>query len=359
MKKTASSFSLSYGQRITLWSLILGCGFLFFYFLSGILIPFIIGIVVAYALSPSINFLAKQGINRAVGSLCILSSFFLGIAALFLFAFPFVQDEIVTLTHIIPSLGLHLHTHAMSLLDEISKFISAEDWIRVQSYAKTFLGDALTWLAHLIGDLLTNGLALANIIALIIVTPLVSFYFLKDWPKILESLRILIPKNASSTVLSLVQQIDHALSGFARGQATVCFMLSIFYGTALSLTGLHSGLAVGLLTGFFLFVPYVAILTGFSIATIMAFVQFDDWTHRLIIMGIFLLGQAIEGNFLTPRLVGKRIGLHPLWIIFAVFSGAYLMGLLGVLIAMPTVAILGVLVKFLRQKYLESALYKN
>ncbi|MBS0185634.1 MAG: AI-2E family transporter [Proteobacteria bacterium] len=359
MKTTTSSPSLSQNQRLSLWILILGGGFLFFYLLSGILFPFIIGIVVAYALSPSVNFLEKYKINRATGSLCILSSFFLSIAALFLFAFPFVQDEIISLTKVIPSLGVHLHTHAMSLLDEMSKFISPEDWIRVQNYAKTFLGDSLKWLAHLIGDLLTNSLALANIIALMIVTPLVSFYFLKDWPKILNSLKALIPKKASPTILRLVKQIDDALSGFARGQALVCFILSIYYGLSLSLTGLHSGLAIGLLTGFFLFIPYVAVLTGFSIATIMSFVQFDDWTHRLVVIGIFLVGQVIEGNFLTPRLVGERIGLHPLWIIFAVFSGAYLMGFLGVLIAMPMIAIIGVLFKFLREKYLESPLYKN
>jgi len=359
MKTKTSSPSLSQNQRLSLWILILGCGFLFFYLLSGILFPFIIGIVVAYALSPSVNFLEKYKINRALGSLCILFSFFLCIAALFLFAFPFVQDEIILLTEIIPSLGIHLHNHAMNLLDEISKFVSAEDWMRIENYAKTFLEDSLKWLAHLIGDLLTNSLALANIIAFMVVTPLFSFYFLKDWPKILNSLKILVPKKASPPILRLAKQIDDALSGFARGQALVCFILSIYYGLSLYLTGLHSGLAIGLLTGFFLFIPYVTVITGFSIATIIAFVQFDDWKHRLIIVGIFLVGQTIEGNFLTPRLVGKRIGLHPLWIIFAVFSGAYLMGFLGVLIAMPTIAIIGVLFKFLREKYLESPLYKN
>lgn len=357
MKKIG--FSLSSGQRLSLWILILGSGVLFFYFLSGVLVPFIIGIVVAYALSPIVNFLEKHGVNRTIGSSFILFSFFLAIASLLLFAFPFAQDEIITLTRTLPSLGLHLHTHVMSLLDEISSLISAEDWIRVQTYAKTFLEDALKWFAHLIGSLLTSGLALANVIALIIVTPLVSFYFLKDWPKILEALNKLIPKNASSTVLKLVNQIDHALSGFARGQALVCFTLALYYGSALSLAGLHSGLAIGFLTGCFSFIPYISVLSGFLISTIMAFVQFDDWTHRLMIITIFALGQIIEGNFLTPRLVGERIGLHPLWVIFAVFSGAYLMGFLGVLIAMPMAAIIGVLFRFLRQKYFESALYKT
>lgn len=355
----SSPSSLSYGQRLALWILILGTVLLFFYFLRGILVPFIIGIIVAYALSPSVNFFEKHGINRTFGSSCILFSFFLGIASIFLFAFPFVQDEIKTLVRIIPSLGLNLHVHAMSLLDEISSLISAEDWVRLQSYAKTFLEDALSWFAHLIGSLLTSGLALANVIALMIVTPLVSFYFLKDWPKILESLNALIPQNSTSTVLTLIKQMDHALSGFARGQALVCSILSLYYGSALSLIGLHSGLAIGILTGFFLFIPYVSILAGFSISMILALVQFDDWTHRLIVMGIFVVGQTVEGNFLTPRLVGKRIGLHPLWVIFAVFSGAYLMGFLGILIAMPMAAIIGVLFKFLCQKYFESALYKN
>lgn len=349
---------LSYWHRVALWSLIAGVGILLLYCLRGILVPFIIGMIVAYALSPAVHFLERYRIPRALGSFCILFSFFSAIAGLFLFAFPFVQSEIVNLTKVLPSFGLHLHTHAMSLLDEVSSFISPEDWLRLQSYAKNFLGEALNWFVHLLGSLLSNSLALANIIALIIVTPLVSFYFLKDWPKTLNFLKSLIPERGRSTVLTQVGLADHALGGFARGQTLVCFILSFYYGIALSLAGLHSGLAIGLLTGSFSFIPYVGIATGFLISLIMSFVQFDDWTTRFVIIGIFFAGQIIEGNFLTPRLVGERIGLHPIWVIFAVFSGAYLMGFVGVILAMPLAAVLGVMCRFLLHRYYESSLYK-
>ena len=356
---TSPNISITSLQRIVLWIIILSGLFGMIYLIRGILLPFIVGIIIAYALSPIVQILQRFKINRPFGSFLTLLSFFMGFGSLFAFAFPYAQAEIIDLAIHIPTYGVQLHAQAMDFLKELSSHIPQEDWLRLKIMGKSYIGDALSWVAIFMANLLTSSLALANILALIFITPIVSFYFLKDWPKILLTLKSWIPTSYSETILTQVNLIDRALAGFARGQAIVCLSLATYYATALSLAGLESGLAIGLLTGFFTFIPYVGILTGCCISMILAFVQFDLWSMRLLIFGIFVVGQILEGNFLTPLLVGERIGLHPVWVIFAIFSGAYLMGLVGIIIALPVAAIFGVLLRFGLKKYLASPLYKT
>lgn len=360
MKNNISpDISLSSLQRLVLWIIILGGLFGIIYLIRGILLPFIVGIIIAYALSPLVHTLQRFKINRLIGSFIVLFSFFMGIGAIFVFAFPYAQTEIINLAIRIPTYGIQLHAQAMDVLKELSSIIPHEDWVRLKVMGNSYIGDALTWVAVFMANLLTSSLALANILALIVVTPIVSFYLLKDWPKLLQTLKSWLPASYRKTILTQVNLMDQALAGFARGQAIVCLTLAIYYGAALSFAGLDSGLAIGLLTGFFMFIPYVGFLTGFCISMILAFVQFDLWSMRLLILGIFIVGQILEGNFLTPVLVGGRIGLHPVWVIFAIFSGAYLMGFMGIIVAMPVAAILAVLLRFGLKKYLESPLYKT
>ena len=169
----------------------------------------------------------------------------------------------------------------------------------------------------------------------------------------------LIPRDKEKTVRLLLRQINGIISGFIRGQATVCLILGVYYAIGLTLAGLDLGLLIGLFIGAICFIPYVGSTMGFLISTGLAVVQFGTWERTIPVVVIFVLGQTVEGNFLTPKLIGDKVGLHPVWVMFALLAGASLFGFLGVLIAVPTAAVIGVLVRFVIKEYKESALYED
>jgi len=199
-----------------------------------------------------------------------------------------------------------------------------------------------------------------SLFSLLVITPVVAFYFIVDWERIVKSLERLVPRSQHDTVVKLARQTDAAIAGFVRGQTVVCVLLGIFYAVALSVVGLNFGLLIGLLSGLISFIPYVGSVTGFVLATGIALAQFwPEWIWIVAVMGIFLFGQFIEGNILVPKLVGDSVGLHPLWLMFALFAFGYLFGFLGLLLAVPLAAAVGVLARFGVGRYLDSPIYKN
>jgi predicted PurR-regulated permease PerM len=214
------------------------------------------------------------------------------------------------------------------------------------------------WLTAFLKSLWSGGRALVSLFSLVVITPVVAFYLLYDWHTMIRVVDSWVPLRQSDTVRALAREIDAAIAGFVRGQSAVCLILGSFYAIALTLTGLNFGLLIGLLSGVITFIPYVGSMTGLILALGVAVAQFwPDYTSIGVVLGIFLLGQFLEGNVLSPKLVGESVGLHPVWLIFALLAFGYLFGFVGLLVAVPLAATIGVLARFALRRYLESSLY--
>ena len=205
--------------------------------------------------------------------------------------------------------------------------------------------------------MITSSFAILNIVSLVVVTPIVTFFLLRDWDKMVAQIDSYLPRQSLETVRGQARIVSDTLVGFIHGQALVCLILAIYYGVALTAAGLASGLALGLLIGVLAIIPILGAATGFILAISLAALQYGTWTEILAVIGIFAFGQVAEANFLTPKLVGDRIHLHPVWVIFALFAGGTLYGFVGVLIAVPAAAVIGVLARFALARYRRSSLY--
>ena len=219
------------------------------------------------------------------------------------------------------------------------------------SQGSGFLGTFLT-------SVWSGGRAVFSVLSLVVITPVVAFYLLCDWDRVVVTVDNWIPRQHRDTVHALLRDMDAAIAGFVRGQALICLILAAFYAIGLTLVGLNSGFLIGLMTGLFSFIPFVGAATGFLVAAIVAVAQFwPDWMSMGLVVGVFLIGQALEGYVLSPNLVGAKVGLHPVWLMFSLLAFGYLLGFVGFLIAVPTAAAIGVLVRFAIRKYMESPLY--
>ncbi len=344
-------------RQIWLW---IGLGIAFIgglYLLKSILMPFLTGLLVAYAMNPAVRFFERWGISRGLGTAFMVLSFFFSIGLLLFIAIPFIQTELLYLASRVPQYGERLLAAVKPLLDEASHYIQPTDIERLRSLASSYMGEVLTWGIRLLAGILTNSLALANLISLIVVTPVVAFYCLRDWGKIITTIDSWLPRPYESTLRHLFQEMNTTIGGFARGQALVCLIVGIYYSIALTLANLDFSLVVGVVIGIMAFIPYVGALFGFMLSIGIALSQFSDWESVGIIAGIFLVGQTLEGYLLIPYFVGDRIRLHPVWVIFALLAGGFLYGFVGILFALPVAAAIGVLVRYGLQTYLKSPYY--
>jgi predicted PurR-regulated permease PerM len=339
------------------------------YGLSGMLLPFVLSTILAYLLNPLVCVLEKKRFPRwlgtavaVVGTLTVMVVFVGSIV-------PVLSIQGATLVHKLSELDYSLE----------STLISAKAWLEttmgihwdggVQALSpeglKTWVtskGDeALAFAGNVAHGVLLKGFALVDFLSVMILTPILTFYMLRDWPVFVANIESLYPIDMKSELLGLQRRIDGALSGFIRGQTLVCISLGSFYALFLTLAGLDFGLVIGFFSGMVSFIPYVGTLLGGILSLGVALLQFgfDDMGRVGTVALIFLIGQFVEGNILSPKLVGDRVNLHPVWIIFALFAGASLAGFLGVLVAVPTAAVLGVLVRFGIEKYKASMLYRN
>jgi predicted PurR-regulated permease PerM len=205
-----------------------------------------------------------------------------------------------------------------------------------------------------------RGLALVNLLSLLFLTPVVTFYLLRDWERVVNAIDSALPLDHADTIRRLAHESNAAIAGYLRGQALVCITLGSIYAIGLSLVGLQFGLVIGLIAGAISFIPFVGTFVGAVMALGMALVQFPpDWWGVAKVAAVFLFGQALEGNVLSPKLVGDRVGLHPVWIMFALLAGGSIFGFTGVLIAVPVAAVIGVIVRHLLHRYRESAIYRG
>jgi predicted PurR-regulated permease PerM len=220
------------------------------------------------------------------------------------------------------------------------------------------MSKAAAWLLDFAYSLWTGGKALVSLASILIVLPVVTFYLVCDWHPMIDTVDSWIPVKQRDTVRALARQINEAIGGFLRGQIGVCLVLGVYYAIGLMLAGLDFGLLIGLVAGLITFVPYIGSMTGLMIATGVAIAQFwPDWKRIVVVVAIFLTGQFIEGNIVSPKLVGERVGLHPVWMMFAMFAFGYLFGFIGLLVAVPLAAAVAVLLRFALRQYLASPFY--
>ena len=325
--------------------------------LSGVLMPFVAGMAIAYFLDPVADKLEQKGLSRTLATTAIIAAFFFVAVGVLVLLFPLLQAQVVSLAAFVPDLIDTFRDYTEPFLERLRADLSADEMERLKEAAGNYAGAVIQWMSGLLGGLWKGGLAVFNVLSLLIITPVVAFYLLRDWDLIVARFDSYLPRAAAPTIREQCAAIDTTIAGFVRGQASVCLVLMLWYGFGLSVVGLESGLLVGIGAGAISFIPYLGAATGLIIGLGIALVQFSDWSFIALVAVVFIIGQTAESYVLTPRLVGGRIGLHPVWIIFALLAGGALFGFTGVLLAVPAAAIIGVLIRFGLSRYLESPLY--
>lgn len=336
---------------------IVGLGFLL-YFLSPILTPFLVGAFFAYLADPFVTRLERLRIPRIFSVIVIFFIMFALITILVLILIPLIQEQIDTLSMVIPNIinwlqdsGLpwiedHLSLTKGTLNAASLKEMVAENWTKAGGMADAIFKTVL----HSSG-------ALMEWLVLLLLIPVVTFYLMCDWDKIAKGMRNLLPRRSEATIVKLTTECNSVLSAFFRGQLLVMLALGVFYSFALSMVGLTLSVIIGSIAGLMSLVPYLGSIVGIVVATVAAYVQFHDYTIVGIVWGIFALGHLLENAVLSPYLIGQRIGLHPVAVIFAVLAGGCLFGFIGVLLALPVAAMLMVWIRYLYLRYRSSQLY--
>ncbi len=330
------------------------------YALSAILLPFVAGIAIAYLLDPVTDVLEKWRLPRWAAAALVTFGSIVVVVAGVLLLIPLLQTQLLEFVERIPQYADLIRERAVRLLEFLQTRLSAAEMDTLRAKIGAFAGrDAIAWLGGVLGGLWGGGVALLNVLSLMVITPIVTFYLLRDWDLLVARIDGWLPRRHLDVIREQMRLIDRSLSGFVRGQLMVCLMLGIFYAIGLTVVGLDFGLVIGLATGLVSFVPYFGMLAGFVVGIGVAVAQFGSWVPVALVAAVFVIGQFIEGNFVTPRVVGNRIGLHPVWLIFALLAGGALFGFTGLLLAVPVAAVLGVLVRFSLERYLAGEAYRG
>ncbi|MER8848121.1 AI-2E family transporter [Mesorhizobium australicum] len=333
---------------------------LFLYVFSDILLPFVAGMVLAYFLDPVADRLQRLGLSRFMATVVILITFLIVLVLAFVILIPVLATQMADFASKLPE----YLTRLQSLITSFDpKWLEQKFGVNANGLRdglNSLLTSGFGLLTTVFTSIWSSGVALVSVVSLFVVTPVVAFYMLLDWDRMVAVIDSWVPRDNVATVRAIARDVNTATAGFVRGQGTLCLVLGAMYATGLTLTGLNFAILIGLFAGLISFIPYVGSLTGLVLAVGVAFVQFwPDWTMIVAVAVVFFIGQFIEGNILQPRLVGKSVGLHPVWLMFALFAFGALFGFVGLLIAVPASAAVAVLVRFAIARYLESPLYKG
>lgn len=352
----------SQSTRWRFWVAMAAIFLLLLWLLNNILLPFVVGIVVAYFLDPVVVRLQRLGMSRtwATTSVTILAVLItVGVAMAIL---PPLFSQLQSLILSFPDYTVKLAARITPLIDPIRERLNLPPLSlhELQAELTQRAGQVLAVAGTVAGKLAQGGLAFFNLMALLFLTPVVTFYLLRDWERLVAAIDGALPRDHADTIRKLAHESNAAIAGYVRGQALVCISLGSIYAIGLSLVGLKFGLVIGLIAGAISFIPFVGTFVGAVMALGMALVQFPpDWIGVAKVAVVFLVGQMLEGNVLSPKLVGDRVGLHPVWIMFALLAGGALFGFVGVLIAVPVAAVVGVVARHLIGRYRDSQYYRG
>lgn len=350
--------SMGLQRQIFFWLLVLVGFIAFLLVFSSILLPFLAGMALAYFLDPVADRLERLGLSRLMATISILVAFVVVLALSLMIIVPLVVTQAAEFIQKMPGYITRLQEF---LTDSQSTLLP--DWLAgqmttIKQNSAKLLEQGASFLGTLFQQIWNSGLALLNILSLFVITPVVAFYLLLDWDRMVDRVDSWIPRDYVEVVRQIARDMNTTIAGFVRGQGSLCLILGLYYGIGLTMVGLNFGLLIGLFAGMISFIPYVGSLVGLVLALGVALVQFwPDYVWILLVLAVFFSGQFLEGNILQPKLVGKSVGLHPVWLMFALLAFGALFGFVGLLVAVPAAAAIGVLVRFGIQRYLDSDLY--
>jgi predicted PurR-regulated permease PerM len=345
-------------QQVNFWALAFAGFIAFFYVFSDVLVPFLAGMALAYLLDPVADWFERRGFSRTVATLVILGLFILVVLIVLVVAIPILADQSAAFIERLPAYATRLQDVFAQFSDgRISRMlgITREE---LQTRIGEFAGQGAQVLGRILQELWRGGQAIVSVLSLLVITPVVAFYLLYDWDHMVDRIDSWLPRPHRETIRDLARQMDAAVAGFVRGQISVCVILGLFYGIGLSLLGLNFGLLIGVGAGLISFIPYVGSGLGLLVAGGVAVVQFwPEWPWVAAVFAVFMVGQILEGYVLQPNLVGRSVGLHPVWLMFALLAFGSLFGFAGLLIAVPAAASVGVLFRFALSQYMASPIY--
>ena len=333
---------------------------LFLYVFSSILLPFVVGMTLAYFLDPVADRLERLGLSRMLATLVILVCFIVVFVLSLMIFVPILVSQLSDFAVRLPGYIAQLQTLIASQNAEWIKKVIGVDASVLKNGLGSLVGQGAGFVSTLISSVWSSSKSLIDIGSLFVVTPVVAFYTLYDWDRMVARVDDWIPRDHLGTVRAIFTDINTAIAGFVRGQGTLCIILGLLYAAGLTIAGLNFALLIGLFAGLISFIPYVGGLVGLVLALGVAIVQFwPDWLMVGAVALVFFVGQFIEGNILQPKLVGQSVGLHPVWLMFALFAFGALFGFVGLMVAVPAAAAVGVLVRFAISRYMASPLYRG
>ncbi|MZR14739.1 AI-2E family transporter [Maritimibacter sp. DP07] len=347
--------ALPVGTQFRYWAVAAVVFFALLWFLGDVIMPFLIGGAIAYFLDPVADKLEAWGMKRIWATVTISFLALIVFILLILLVVPSLVNQAAQLVNVAPQMAGNVRDFLIETFPDVVD----EDSVLRQSLDS--LGSTLKERGgQLLDAALSSAMGIVNVVLLFVIVPVVTFYLLWDWDRMVAKVDDLLPRDHAPVIRDLARQIDRTLAGFIRGQGTVCLILGTFYAVALMLIGLQFGLIVGAVAGFLTFIPYVGALVGGALAIGLGLFQFwGEWWLLGGVVAIFLAGQFVEGNILTPNLVGTSVGLHPVWLIFALSAFGTIFGFVGMLVAVPVAAAMGVIARYLIQRYKEGRLYKG
>jgi len=351
---------MSVERRIAFWGAALGAFLLFMFVFSPILLPFVAGMALAYMLDPVADWLERRGLSRLTATMTILVLFVVLLVAFLLLVVPILINQLTTLVADFPGY--------VKRIEELIEQLLTSSWAEnlgvnpdtVRASISDYLSQGSRWFTTVIPSIWSGSIAFINVLALAVVTPVVAFYMLYDWDRMIDKVDSWLPRDSVGEIRRLAREIDRVIAGFVRGQALVGLSLGTFYAAGLVMIGVNFGFLIGLVAGIISFIPYVGTTLGFIASVGIALVQFwPDWIWIVATAVLFVIGQLLEGYVFQPYFIGGNVGLHPVWLMFALFAFGLLFGFVGLLVAIPAAAAIGVLVRYGLGRYLDSSIYRG
>lgn len=327
--------------------------------LWSVILPFLVALIIAYLLDPMASRLERLGLGRLGATSLLMFILIFALLLLFLLGVPAIIHQFSGLAGRLPEYMTRLQAFANEYAGPLfEQYGSPGALSEMQKSMGDIVGQLVSWSAQFLSSVWSGGQALISLVSLMVITPVVAFYLLLDWPRMIQWIDTYLPASYRDTIWGLAREIDQAIDGFLRGQLLVCICLGAMYAFGLWLVGLNSGVSIGMVAGLISFIPYVGSLTGLVLAVGVAIGQFwPEWTMIVATLSVFIVGQFIEGNILAPKLVGDSIGVHPVWLIFSLLAFGSLLGFGGLLIATPMAAIIAVLARFSLRHYMSSRFF--
>ena len=349
---------MNIGAQLRFWGFTFLLLLLFLWLFSGIFFPFLFGFALAYILNPGVIYLRRKGVNHTLSVLAVMTALGCGIFLFFLLFTPILTDQTNALLQNLPGYIDRLNTYFEKEYGSFGRDFLSYDAEELQNYILGAIRSSLSAGGAVVSGLVAGGMSLFRWVTFMIVAPVVAFYLLLDWEAMVNKLDSLLPRQHAPTLRAIASDIDKVQSAFIRGQLTVCVIQAVYYIVAFNILGLEYAFILGLTAGVLSFIPYIGASLGFILAFLVALAQFGgDVLQLTLVSSIYAVGQTLEGYIWVPKLVGESVDLHPVWVMFALMAFGSLMGLTGMLIAVPVAASVGILVRFAIRRYKESAYF--